>query len=275
MNYDWWNEFLAQTARIGQTFVPAIIGFAAVIKNIASIADAQQLPIVLVPAVAAHLVVSVFLTGGVLDRLARDRRVGTYGFFSACGTCFFRLLRLSLIAAVVYLTLFASLRPWLLDTVFAALVHDATVERTAIIYRALLYLLFGLLVLLVNVVFDYAKIRMVVEDRRSALGALNSAARFIARNSAAAFGLYFLNLLIFVVALAVYAIVAPGAAGGLTAWIGFFIGQLYITARIVVRLLFMGSQIALFQGRLAHAGYTAAPVATWPDSPAADAIIPS
>jgi hypothetical protein len=28
----------------------------------------------------------------------------------------------------------------------------------------------------------------------------------------------------------------------------------------------------LFQGRLAHAGYTAAPPAVWPDSPAAEAI---
>ena len=40
--------------------------------------------------------------GGVLDRLARDRRTGSYGFFAACGVYFFRFLRLGAIAAVVY-----------------------------------------------------------------------------------------------------------------------------------------------------------------------------
>ena len=48
------------------------------------------------------------------------------------------------------------------------------------------------------------------------------------------------------------------------AWLSLLIGQLYIVARIVVRTQFAASQIALFQGRLAHAGYTAAPVPVWP-----------
>jgi hypothetical protein len=34
----------------------------------------------------------------------------------------------------------------------------------------------------------------------------------------------------------------------------------------------LASGVSLFQARLAHAGYTAVPQATWPDSPAAEAI---
>ena len=75
-------------------------------------------------------------------------------------------------------------------------------------------------------------------------------------------------------ALALYALVAPGAAGGAAAWVGFLVGQLYLSLRVFVRLLFSASQIALFQSRLAHARYTAAPVRVWPDSPAAEAISP-
>src|SRR5688500_2021227 len=82
VNLDWWNEFLAQAAGLGQTFVPAILGFAAVLKNIASVADAQGMPTVIVSAITANLVFSTFLMGGVLDRLARDRRTGAYGFFA-------------------------------------------------------------------------------------------------------------------------------------------------------------------------------------------------
>src|SRR6185436_10033861 len=88
VNYDWWNEFLAQAAGVGQTFVPAIIGFAAVLKNISGVADAQALPIVIAAAASAYGVVSMFLIGGVMDRLARDRAIDTAGFFAACGVYF-------------------------------------------------------------------------------------------------------------------------------------------------------------------------------------------
>jgi hypothetical protein len=55
-------------------------------------------------------------------------------------------------------------------------------------------------------------------------------------------------------------------------WIGLAIGQLYVAARLWVKLLFWSSATALFQSRLAHAGYVARPEPQWPDSPAADAI---
>ena len=274
VNFDWWNEFLAQAAGIGQTFVPAILGFAAVIKNISSIADASPLPIVIASAITAHLVVSVFFLGGVLDRLARDRRVGAYGFFSACGIFFFRFLRLGLIAGAIYWSLFAWLHPFLFDNLYSKWTHDLTVERTAFFYRAGFYLLFAALLALVNVYFDYTKIRMVVEDRRSVLGALSASARFIARQPGSVFGLYLLNIVVFAVVIAIYAVIAPGAAGGTAVLIGFAIGQLYIVLRVAVRLLFAASQVALFQGRLAHAGYSAVFVPTWPESPAAEAIRP-
>ncbi len=274
VNFDWWNEFLAQAAGIGQTFVPAILGFAAVIKNISSVADANSLPTVIASVITAHLVVSTFLLGGVLDRLARDRATAAHGFFAACGVFFFRFLRLGILAAAIYWLLFVRLHPLFFDTLFTAITRDVTVERTAFAYRAGLYFLFGGLVLAVNLVFDYAKIRMVVEDRRSAIGALNASLRFIARQPGAAVGLYLLNSLIFVLLLALYAIVAPGAAGGWYAVLGLLIGQLYIVLRVLVRVSFASSQISLFQSRLAHAGYTARYTPVWPESAAAEAIRP-
>ena len=274
VNFDWWNEFLAQAAGVGQTFVPAILGFAAVMKNLSTIADAGSLPTVIAAAVTANVVLSVFLLGGVLDRLARDRSIGSRGFFAASGVFFFRFLRLGAIAALLYWALFAGLHPLLFDRTFPAVTENLTAERSAFAYRVALYLLFAAALLMVNVIFDYAKIRMVVEDRRSAIGALVSSVRFIRRQPGAAFGLYLLNTLVFLLVLALYFLAAPGAAGGATAWLALLIGQVYIVLRVMVRLMFAASQIALFQGRLAHAGYTAAPQPTWPESPAAEAIRP-
>lgn len=271
VNYDWWNEFLAQTSGLGTSFVPAIIGFAAVLKNLSAMADAESMPAAVAVAVAAQILLSVFLAGGVLDRLARDRTVGPAGFFSACGVYFWRFLRLGLAAGAAYWALFARLHPWLFDTVYPALTREVAVERTAFLYRVGLYALFAAPVLALNLIVDYAKVRAVVEDRRSMVGALVAGTRFVRRNLGAALGLYALDALLFLLVSALYFLTAPGAAAHLS---GFAIGQLYIVLRVVVRLQFAASAIALFQIRLAHAGYVARPVPRWPDSPAAEAIGP-
>jgi len=154
-----------------------------------------------------------------------------------------------------------------------ALTHDVGVERTAFAYRVGAYLIFGALLVACNIVFDYARVRMVVEDRRSAIGALLAGGRFVRRHAGAAIGLYALNALAFLVLIAVYATLAPAAPGaGWRAAAALGIGQAYIAARVYLKLLFYASETALFQGALAHASYTAAPAVVWPDSPAAESI---
>ena len=271
MNFDWWNEFLAQSSGVGRTFVPAILGFAAVIQNLSGVADAAAPPSPVVWVVAAQLIVSTFLIGGVLDRLARDRVIGAGVFFAACGVFAGRFLRLGVVVVAVYAFLFITVHGWLFDRLYPWLIEDLTVERTAFLYRMALYGVFAGLVLVANLVFDYAKVRAVVEDRRSMIGALAAGWRFVRRNLGATIGLYALNSGAFVLVLFLYYLSAPGAGANALA---FAIGQLFIVFRVIVRLQFAASQTALFQGRLAHAGYVARPVAQWPDSPAAEAIGP-
>jgi hypothetical protein len=271
INYDWWNEFLAQTSGVGATFVPAILGFAAVIKNLSTVADASALPAVIATAVAANLAVSLFLIGGALDRLARDRAIGAAAFFSACGTYFVRFLRLGILAAVVYWALFGPYHSWLFNDLYPALTDELTVERTAFAIRVGLYIAFALPLFFFNILFDYAKIRAVVEDRRSMIGAIAASWRFIRRQPIAVWALYKMNAFLFLLVIGAYYLVAPGGSADLSA---FAVGQAYIVLRVMVRLQFAASQTALFQGRLAHAGYVARPIPKWPDSPAAAAIGP-
>lgn len=272
MNYDWWNEFRADASGIGDTWVPAVIGFAAVLRNLSDIADAQAPPTVVLSAVAVHTVLSTFLLGGVLDRLARVRATGAHGFFAACGVFFFRFLRLAIVAGIVYLFLFTTVHAWIFDDWYAAWTREVTVERTAFVYRVGGYALFGAMLVAVNLVFDYAKIRAVVEDRRSMLGALAAGVRFIGRHWRAVLGLYLLNVALFLSVLLFYVLAAPEPAGSGTVIAALFTGQLYIVLRIIVRLQFAASQMVLFQSRLAHAAYTAMPTVVWPDSPAVESI---
>ncbi len=273
VNYDWWEEFLAQASGIGTTFTPKVIGFAAVLENLSDLMDFRRPSIIVAGIAGVYLFVWTFLIGGVLDRLARNRKTRSNGFFSASGVFFFRFLRLALLMMIVYGLLFSYVHTWLFGMVYPRLIRNLTIERTAFLLRFGLYGLFGALLIAINLIFDYAKIRAVVEDRHSMLGAVAAAMRFVRRRPWQTVSLYSLNGLLFAAVLLLYAIVAPGAGTvGVSMWIAFLIGQLYLLARLCVKIVYYASQTAYFQGELAHVGYTAAPQPLWPESPAAEAI---
>lgn len=146
-------------------------------------------------------------------------------------------------------------------------------ERTAFLVRLAGYAIFGALLIVANIVFDYARVRIVVEDRRSAIAAFVAAVRFVRRHAGSIVALYVLNGLAFLLLIGLYAAVAPGAPGsGLTTLLVLAVGQAYVVGRHYLKLVVYASQLALFQGALAHAAYTAAPAVVWPDSPAAESM---
>jgi hypothetical protein len=125
-------------------------------------------------------------------RAAAD--VGTAAFFAACGVFFWRFLRLGVLAALAYAFLFLVVHGWLFDDLFPAVTRDLASERTAFAWRLLLYAMFLVLLGGVIVVFDYARVRAVVEDRRSMVGALGAGARFVRRHLGSAAALFALNI---------------------------------------------------------------------------------
>lgn len=273
VDYDWWQEFTSQASGLGTALTPSVIGFAATLDNVGSLLDARPEIVPVTAVVGAYLAIWMFLSGGIIDRYARQRPTRAHGFFAAAGVFFWRFLRLGVIAGIVYWFLFAYVHGWLLDDLYRRMTRDLAVEREAFFWRLGLYGIFGALLALATVIFDYARIRTVVEDRRSIVGALLAALAFIGRQPGRVVGLYALNALVFLAVIAMWAVGAPGAGGaGLSIWLGFVVSQVYVLARLLVKLQFVASQTALFQARLAHAGYTAAPSPVWPESPAAEAI---
>lgn len=273
VNGDWWQEFSAQAAGLGTTFVPSLIGFGAVLDNLSGFLDNQPLAATIAGVTIAWMVIWSFLSGGVLDRFARSRPTRTAGFFAACGTHFWRFLRLGIVGWLVYAFLFQTLHPLLFEEAYPRLIRDVTAERRAFGLRLVAYVLFGGALLFLTMLFDFARVRIVVEDRRSAVGALLASVRFVRRNGGSVVALYLLNGAAFVLLVAVYAAATPGAPrSGLHMAAVLVLGQVYILARHYLKLLFYASEIALFQRALAHAEYTSSPVVVWPDSPAVEAI---
>ena len=268
VNVQWWNEFTAQAGALGQTFRPTIIGFAAVLDNLSAFADGESRPAPILWLGAFYLLLWLFLSGGILDRYARGRPTRSHEFFTACGVYFVRFLRLAPFMALAYYILFAVVHPFLLDETYAAVTRDVTVQRTAFFIRLALYAVFGALLVFVNVIFDYARVRAVVEDRRSMIGAIVAGARFVRRNASGVAALYLMTGALFGVLLVLYALAASGrGSSGARFWIGLAVAQLFLLGRLWIKLVFFASETALFQGRLAHAGYIATAAAVRREPP--------
>jgi len=189
-----------------------------------------------------------FLSGGILDRYARRRPTRGRGFFAACGAHLGAMFRLGL--SVVFVL--ASFH----------LVIGAEFPNTAVHQVAFITALAMALVL------TLAQVRVAVEDRRSAIGALLGAGRFAVRNPASV-ALFALFVLAFLGVMLASERTIPEDLAGLQAWTA---GKAIVAIECFLVLAWYAVATALFQSRLAHAGYTAAPPLVWPDSPAAEAI---
>lgn len=244
VNWDWMQEFRSSGNQIGRTLRADVIGFAAVLDNASALADGAYRRIA-VSAAAVFMLAVWFSSPGVIDRLAAGTPIGAARFLERCGAAAGPMLRLGIVAAIAYATLLTSLRPWLFDTLFNALIRNTTVERNAFFIRFALYALFFLVVAFFNLLFDVARTRLVVERRRSALGAITASFHFIADHFNAVAGQYALNVAAFVSVVAIYAVVAPGAGrADWTMWVGFAVSQAYICGRILVRLSFLGGTVS-------------------------------
>ena len=191
------------------------------------------------------LVVWAFMAGGVLDRYARNRPTRGRGFFAACGAHFPAMLRLGI-------------AEWLIWLAVARLELPQRSNTAATI-----------VLLAAGILFLYARVRLVVEDRRSAVGAILAGGRFIRRNPGA-----IVLFLLFAAAVWnvtwVWGQLAPQL--GEPGLLPVMAGELLTALLLYLSFASWASATALFQARLAHASYTAGPPLEWPESPAAEAI---
>lgn len=198
---------------------------------------------------AVWLVLWSFLLGGLIDRFARNRPTRGPGFFGACGAHFGPMLRLGLTELAFDLAAFLLLAPRI-----AARPYVRAVTL--------------LLVVAVGVVVHYARVRLVVEDRRSAAAAILAGGRFVRRNFAGAVTIY----LLFGACLVIPYLLLLNTRTADGTWLLLAGGEMLMALQLFLALASLAAATALFQSRLAHASYTAGPQLVWPESPAAEAI---
>jgi hypothetical protein len=249
----WYGEYADEASGIETTFKPSLVGAGAIFHNLEDWLTGKlftRYPAVIGFGIAYGLLWS-FLLGGLLDRYARPaERAVRARFAQASGLYFFRFVRLALISAVPYYLIFR-LHGWMFTWLESA-TRDVTSERTVLWYSLSVYLLTAFLLTLVHMSFSYAKIATVVENRKVMLVAALRGVGFVFSFPGKTFGLFYGLIMVSGAMLIVYSLIAPGAgqSNWITVVLAFLVGQMYLIAKLLVRLTLYAGQTQLFK---AHA----------------------
>ena len=130
--------------------------------------------------------------------------------------------------------------------------QDVTVEESVFAYVVMASLLVLFLLTFINMAFDYAKIVTFREKRRNMVLASLKGIGFVLSHMGRTMSLYYGLGIVGLVMLFMYHMIAPGAGQSTMLGVGaaFAVGQMYLLAKLVLRLTFYSGQMALFDARM-------------------------
>jgi hypothetical protein len=214
-------------------------------------------------------VIVLFLTGGILEAYRSGRRLTTREFFEACGSYFWRWVRLLILMIIVLipvLILASSVSKWGTTPMGSALTEK---EGFWILVGGLGVV--GLFLMCIRLWFDMAQVRAVVEEENGMCRNAGRAFRLTFGNFGSLFWMYFrisvLGWLVFAAGLYVWARMPP-ARFQLT----FFILELVVLLGFGTRLWQRACEMIWYQRRFLAAVATT-PVAPAPIVPAPDPLL--
>jgi hypothetical protein len=199
--------------------------------------------------VLLYVVLYVFLNGGIIGRLLdREGRTTLQAFFGDCGRYFWRFVRLFLASLVFYVLAFGVILG-VLSRLLEPAMENAQTEWTPFWLSNLRTIIALLLLSLVHMIFDYAKIFVVAEDERSVLRALRGALKFIVRRFFRSWFLYLVIGLGFLAGTALYFIVREPIPGSGLIWLGLGVlwEQVFILFRLWTKMVFFAAQAEYYR----------------------------
>jgi hypothetical protein len=197
---------------------------------------------------AAYLLVQAFLMGGALSALRGPQGAPPLrGLLHGSGFYFGRILRVAALALALDGALFwlnAPLAAWVEDRA-----REAASETTALVWLFGRHLLLLAGLLLVQLLSSYAKAIVVLEERRSALLALVSAAGFCLRNLRRVFGHAVLVALLGMLLIGAWSLLDGGfeTTGYKTQLVSLLLAQGLMFGLIGLRLSLYAGQISLYR----------------------------
>ena len=250
-DYIWWEEFRDEAQGLERTFTPAIIGKGAILINMESLIQMRffSAPPILIGFGLLYIILHTFLAGGILSTFNQDEpRFAVKEFLLGAGSHFLRFLGLMLFS-----WLFLFIIGAFMSSVIMPIIYDISSNSYSEIIFFLLVLALSaitfFLLLFIQMVFDYARIKVVLEDETNVLKATGKAFGFVFKHPFSTFGLFymifFLNTAITVIYILVKEIIPQSDI--LTILGAFFLQQLFIFALVWIRCLLYASQWELYR----------------------------
>lgn len=200
--------------------------------------------------VVLFLVLMIFLTGGLVSTLlSYPRRYQKALFWGKSATYFGRFFRLSF-----YFILIHGLTFFFFFWIYLKLTKGfniAELETDEIVFDALFYVPLGYTIVspLFFMWHDYAKIFIVQLNQPLLFQPIIGAFQFITRHFSKTYSTYFLNVLLlgFVFLLNHWMTQTFSVSTSSTIWITFFISQIFVLARLGLKLINLGSAVYLIK----------------------------
>lgn len=221
-------------------------------------------------ATVIYLLLSIVLMGGILATLVpTDNGFSLRRFFEGCSRYCLRFFGVAIIGLILYWLVLV----WLnrgLSSLLGRMTTDPTAERWAFAVNWLRYAILFVIACFINLILDYTKIRIVIDEPKSLFAGLTGAIRLVFGHLKTTIGLYAMVGLMGLLFLVIYYYAEQGMSGSTRAAIiaVFVLQQLSILARLWIRVTFYSSQMRLYTGlRPAPTVTTAAPVPEHEASP--------
>ncbi|MBN2411264.1 hypothetical protein JXQ31_06190 [candidate division KSB1 bacterium] len=251
-NYEWWSGFSLNAEGLEKTIRPALSGgFAALFDNFELLFTGKftSFGLMIFLFGLTYIFLNAFFNGGVIGLYADEKRTFSISrFFSLSGFYFHHFFALALTAVLLFFVFYKVIHP----AIFGLIDHFSVkwMSEKAVWFLNLAgYFIIGLFILFIKIVFDYARIILVVENKESSWLCIWLAFKFMIRHILKTFGLYLILIL---------------AGLGLLLVIGFIqelfqpktlllllllmiFQQVFIILKIGLRFTFYGSQLELYR----------------------------
>lgn len=247
----WWEEFRDQSEGLEKTFTPSIIGKGAILNNLEGLIlmTFSALPPAVLILGLIYIIFRTFLAGGILSTFnQRDAGFSLKKFFEGAGVHFFSFFLVMLLSWIFYFGVLGILYRGL-GSIQNIVAQNSFSEITPF-YLGLFFSMILLFVLfLLQMLFDYTRIQIVVEQKNNILSAVRGALMFIVKHSGSALALFYLlffvNTLVTLLFLLIQSWIPQNTTWGVISV--FIIQQSFIFTIIFTRCWLYAGEMELYK----------------------------
>lgn len=188
----------------------------------------------------------LFLTGGILEAYRADRKLTTREFFEACGSYFWRFVRLLILMLILFIPL--AIIFWTIQSQAGKLMLIVAQEKNGFWLSLIGIVFVGFLMMCLRLWFDMAQVRAVVEEEYGMWSNAGRAFKLTFSNFGPLFWIYVrisvLGWLVFGLGIWIWTKMPPAKF-----WSTFLVLEVVILVGFAVRLWQRSSEMVWYQRR--------------------------